>query len=81
MKPFMSKKMRQRIVVIGKDEDPQKIMDEIVGRDAIPDGFGGLQGDVQQDIVFGEYITEDGEGVSKQENDDSIDMDEAEVEA
>jgi hypothetical protein len=56
MKPFMSKKMRQRIVVVPKNQEPQKAIDEEIGRDYIPVGFGGLEGSMEDDIVFGQHI-------------------------
>lgn len=76
MKPFMSKKMRQRMVLISKDENPQKVMDEVVGRDCIPVGFGGLEGTVEKDIIFGDYIKEGPSGdfsssLPKQKEDDT----------
>lgn len=51
MKPFMSKKMRERMIIINeKKADLQAYCDNLVGgRKHIPDGFSGLQGDVQHD--------------------------------
>lgn len=56
MKPFMSKKMRQRMIVINQKQDPQKILDEELGRDCIPIGFAGLEGKLEDDIIFGNHI-------------------------
>mmetsp|Transcript_17672 Transcript_17672/g.38610 ORF Transcript_17672/g.38610 Transcript_17672/m.38610 type:complete len:383 (+) Transcript_17672:123-1271(+) len=46
MKPFMSKKMRDRVITVTGSlaPDKQKYLDDLVGRDSIPDGFLGLQG-------------------------------------
>eukprot|EP00545_Synedropsis_sp_CCMP1620_P012196 CAMPEP_0119022402 /NCGR_PEP_ID=MMETSP1176-20130426/27935_1 /TAXON_ID=265551 /ORGANISM="Synedropsis recta cf, Strain CCMP1620" /LENGTH=363 /DNA_ID=CAMNT_0006977253 /DNA_START=113 /DNA_END=1204 /DNA_ORIENTATION=+ len=56
LKPFLSKKMRQRIVTIPRNQDPQTVMDKEIGRDFIPVGFAGLEGKAEDDIVFGQYI-------------------------
>jgi len=58
MKPFLSKKMRQRIVMIPLRTNTQKFFDDLVGQDAIPVGFGGLEGKAENDIVFGKYLIE-----------------------
>jgi len=46
MKPFLSKKMRQRFIIVTETVAPdrQKYCDEKFGRDNIPDGFVQLQG-------------------------------------
>lgn len=46
MKPFMSKKMRDRTIMVTDSiaPDKQKYLDDLVGRDNIPDSFMGLQG-------------------------------------
>lgn len=57
MKPFMSKKMRQRIITIPEKDDPQKVMEEALGgKENIPMGFANLEGTMEDDIVFGKYI-------------------------
>jgi hypothetical protein len=56
MRPFMSKKMRSRIILITKKQDPQAVLDEEFGRVNIPVGFGGLEGTMEDDIVFGQYV-------------------------
>lgn len=53
MKPFLSKKMKERINTVPTDfteGDRQKFCDDLVGRANIPDnGFIGLQGDIPHD--------------------------------
>mmetsp|Transcript_31623 Transcript_31623/g.48410 ORF Transcript_31623/g.48410 Transcript_31623/m.48410 type:complete len:400 (-) Transcript_31623:87-1286(-) len=51
MRPFMSKKMRSRIVIVGNRQDPQEMLDKEFGREYIPKTFGGLEGDVTTDLV------------------------------
>lgn len=56
MKPFMSKKMRSRMVAIPAKDNPQSVIDEAIGRDNIPIGIEGLEGTLDEDIVFGQYV-------------------------
>jgi len=47
MKPFLSKKMRQRMKIINKDVE--KSITDIVGLEGIPKGFCGIEGFVERD--------------------------------
>lgn len=59
MKAFMSKKMRQRIVIIKKDQDAQAVLNEALGGpEYIPINCCGLQGTMEKDIFFGRYFKE-----------------------
>lgn len=59
MKAFMSKKMRQRIVALGKKDDTATIlMDVVGGPQYVPVGCCGLEGTAEKDIIFGTYITD-----------------------
>eukprot|EP00548_Thalassiothrix_antarctica_P002834 CAMPEP_0194137922 /NCGR_PEP_ID=MMETSP0152-20130528/7755_1 /TAXON_ID=1049557 /ORGANISM="Thalassiothrix antarctica, Strain L6-D1" /LENGTH=610 /DNA_ID=CAMNT_0038835135 /DNA_START=46 /DNA_END=1878 /DNA_ORIENTATION=- len=58
MKPFLSQKMRQRIVLIPLRTNTQKFLDDLVGKNAIPSGFGGLEGMAEDDLIFGKYLIE-----------------------
>ena len=51
LKPFMSKKMRQRIVVLRKKDDPQAMLVEALGPDCIPKEFTSLDGTAEQDLL------------------------------
>lgn len=44
MKPFLSKKMRDRLIVVYDDEDRQEFADNLLDQDNIPDGFCLLKG-------------------------------------
>ena len=57
MKPFMSKKMRERLKVVPRNTDLQVALDESVGRDTIPVGFAGLTGEVEKDIIQTDFIS------------------------
>lgn len=57
MKPFMSKKMRERLKVVPRNTDLQIALDESVGRDTIPVGFAGLTGEVEKDIIHTDFIS------------------------
>eukprot|EP00542_Grammatophora_oceanica_P008263 CAMPEP_0194066402 /NCGR_PEP_ID=MMETSP0009_2-20130614/86002_1 /TAXON_ID=210454 /ORGANISM="Grammatophora oceanica, Strain CCMP 410" /LENGTH=354 /DNA_ID=CAMNT_0038719351 /DNA_START=93 /DNA_END=1157 /DNA_ORIENTATION=+ len=59
MGPFLSKKMRQRMIVVKKNEDPQTILDEEFGREGIYPKFAGLEGKADKDI-FGELLSKAG---------------------
>ena len=44
MKPFLSKKMRDRMIVVYDDQDRQEFADNLLDQDNIPDGFCLLKG-------------------------------------
>ena len=52
MKPFMGKKMRDRMVLLCKKTDMQTFCDDLVTRANIPQDFCKIQGDAQRDTVF-----------------------------
>jgi len=56
MKPFMSKKMRQRIIPLKKKDDPKTIVDNAVGEACIPKGFAGMEGTVEEDLLKQKYF-------------------------
>ena len=50
MKPFMGKKMRERMVVVSdKKTSMQQFCDDLVSRANIPEGFCGLEGEAKRD--------------------------------
>jgi hypothetical protein len=52
MKPFLSKKMRQRMVSVSKrDGVAQATLDEEIGREGTPPMFGGFEGSAEKEIV------------------------------
>mmetsp|Transcript_22147 Transcript_22147/g.52428 ORF Transcript_22147/g.52428 Transcript_22147/m.52428 type:complete len:375 (+) Transcript_22147:96-1220(+) len=54
MKPFLSKKMRDRMFIITDSTAPdkQKYLDDLVGRDSIPERFMGLDGGSPPDVLI-----------------------------
>jgi hypothetical protein len=50
MKPFLSKKMRGRLIVVSDSEDRQEFSDNMLERDNIPDGFCKLQGELEHNF-------------------------------
>jgi hypothetical protein len=53
MRPFMSKKMRERMVIINERKtDMQAYCDELVTRKHIPKGYCGLQGGIERDAFY-----------------------------
>ena len=54
MKPFLSKKMRDRMIIITETMAPdrQKYCDELFGRENIPEGYMDLHGDTPHDAMF-----------------------------
>lgn len=57
--PFMSKKMRQRVVAIGRKEDAFPILTEVVGgKEYIPANCCGLEGALEADIIFRTWTKE-----------------------
>lgn len=62
IKPFTSKKMRQRVVTIGKKEDAFPVLTGVVGgKEIIPANCCGLEGTLEMDITFGTRIKEQSE--------------------
>jgi len=57
MKPFLSKKMRQRFIVVTEAiaPDRQKYCDEQFGRENVPDGFIKLQGGLPHNEMFKKF--------------------------
>ena len=55
MKPFLSKKMRDRMIVVADDEDRQEYADKILERDNIPDGFCLLKGDLAENFSIEKF--------------------------
>jgi hypothetical protein len=51
IKAFMSSKMRKRMVMIPNKENPQTVLEEVLGKDCIPCGITQLTGTIKQDIV------------------------------
>lgn len=56
MKPFLSQKMRNRLIVIPDAEDPEKTLFDLFGQECFPVDWAGLKGASQTDIVFGKYL-------------------------
>jgi hypothetical protein len=54
MKPFMSKKMRSRMITVTESVAPdlQKYLDDLVGRENIPDGFLECKGESPPDALI-----------------------------
>lgn len=46
MKPFLSKKMRQRLIVVADTEDRQEFCENLLERDNIPENFCKLEGEL-----------------------------------
>lgn len=57
MKPFMSKKMRGRIIMVTETvaPDPQKYLDDLFARANIPDGFMKCQGDTPHNEMIKKF--------------------------
>ncbi len=55
MKPFMSKKMKERMVTIGDSEDREKFCAEIVDSENIPDGFLQLKGSLEHNASIEKF--------------------------
>jgi CRAL/TRIO domain len=58
MKPFMSKKMTSRMILLSKEDVKVKLQEKI-GQENIPMSFQELGGSLEKDIIFGKYITLD----------------------
>lgn len=54
MKPFLGKKMRERMIVVTETMAPdrQQFCDDLVGRANIPEGFMDLQGEIPPDAML-----------------------------
>ena len=52
MKPFMGKKMRERMVILPKKTNLQTFCDDLVTRKNIPEGFSSLEGGHARDVFF-----------------------------
>lgn len=52
MKPFMGKKMRERMILVPRKTDIQKYCDDLVTRKNIPVKIFGLEGEAPRDAVF-----------------------------
>jgi len=57
MKPFLSKKMRGRLIVVTETMAPdrQKYVDDLINRENIPDGCMGLQGGTPIDAMYEKF--------------------------
>ena len=57
MKPFLSKKMRGRLIVVTETMAPdrQKYVDDLIKRENIPDGCMGLQGGTPIDAMYEKF--------------------------
>lgn len=55
LKPFMSKKMRQRMVILPKKTNPQAFCEEKFTRQSIPKGFSSLEGDADGRALVASY--------------------------
>jgi len=57
MKPFLSKKMKERMIMVNEEEpeERQKYIDGLVGRECIPDGFLKIQGGIPHDDVIAKF--------------------------
>ena len=56
LKPFMGKKMRDRMVILPNSTDIQTVCDELVSsRKNIPMDFCGIQGEAKRDAVFNKF--------------------------
>lgn len=60
-KPFMSAKMRQRVIIIPRGDDPAPVIEkEVGGKAAIPAGFADMKGGkVKEDILAKFFKTEE----------------------
>lgn len=58
MKPFLSKKMRDRMIIVTEAiaPDRQQFCDELIGRDSIPEGFMDLEGGASHDAMFEKFL-------------------------
>lgn len=55
MKPFMSKKMRSRIVNVDKEKD-DKMTNELGGPEYVVEGFGSFKGTLTDDPLAGKFV-------------------------
>ncbi|KAL3904088.1 MAG: hypothetical protein SGARI_005086, partial [Bacillariaceae sp.] len=57
MKPFMSKKMKERMICLNeKKTDLQAFFDDLVTRQKIPKYFSGLKGEVEKDAFLTAFM-------------------------
>jgi len=62
MKPFLSKKMRERMIIVTDTQmtqlegGRQQFVDELVSRDSIPIGFMGLEGGTTHNAMFDKLL-------------------------
>lgn len=56
IKPFMSQKMRSRMIIIPDADDPIKLITEEFGKECIPKDFANLNGLAKKDLIFGKYL-------------------------
>ena len=58
MKPFLSKKMRDRMIIVTEAiaPDRQQYCDDLVSRESIPDGIMDLKGGTAHDAMFDKLI-------------------------
>merc|ERR1712238_614541 len=62
MKPFLSKKMRERIIIVTEAMPPestggrQHFVEELVSRESIPIGFMGLEGGSTHNAMFDKLL-------------------------
>jgi len=55
MKPFLSKKMRERMVMVSDTDDRQEFADDLMERDNIPDGFCLLKGELEHNFSIEKF--------------------------
>jgi len=81
MKPFLSKKMRERMIVVTETMAPnrQKFCDELVSRENIPNGFMDLHGDSPHDAMF-ETLKKKGKKKKKKDTDGEKKKDKSDAE-
>ena len=61
MKPFLSAKMRKRIILV-KDKDHERLLSDMGSKNCIPEGFGTIGGTMVTDVVTKTYY-EDSDNV------------------
>ena len=57
MKPFMGKKMRERMILLPNKTDMQAYCDDLVSRKNIPKGFCDIQGKAPRDAVLRSFLS------------------------
>lgn len=56
LKPFLGKKMRERMVILPKKTNIQTFCDGLVTRKNIPKGFSGLEGETPRDMFIEKFM-------------------------